>query len=92
MALIELNNVSKIYDGTAVPVTAVDNVTLKIEESEFTTIVGPSGSGKTTLLNLIGGLDQPTEGKIIVDGKDISTLKPDELINFRLQCCPNLDV
>ena len=84
MALIELNNVSKIYDGTAVPVTAVDNVTLKIEESEFTTIVGPSGSGKTTLLNLIGGLDQPTEGKIIVDGKDISTLKPDELINFRL--------
>ena len=84
MALIELNNVSKIYDGTAVPVTAVDNVTLKIEESEFTTIVGPSGSGKTTLLNLIGGLDQPTEGKIIVDGKDISTLKPDDLINFRL--------
>lgn len=84
MALIELNNVSKIYDGTAVPVTAVDNVTLKIEESEFTAIVGPSGSGKTTLLNLIGGLDQPTEGKIIVDGKDISTLKPDELINFRL--------
>ena len=84
MALIELNNVSKIYDGTAVPVTAVDNVTLKIEESEFTAIVGPSGSGKTTLLNLIGGLDQPTEGKIIVDGKDISTLKPDDLINFRL--------
>jgi len=84
MALIELNDVSKIYDGTAVPVTAVDKVTLNIEEGEFTAIVGPSGSGKTTLLNLIGGLDQPTEGKIIVDGKDISTLKPDELINFRL--------
>jgi len=84
MALIELNKVSKIYDGTAVPVKAVDEVNLKIEEGEFTAIVGPSGSGKTTLLNLIGGLDQPNEGKIIVDGTDISTFKPDELINFRL--------
>jgi putative ABC transport system ATP-binding protein len=84
MALIELNNVSKIYDGTAVPVKAVDEVDLKIEEGEFTAIVGPSGSGKTTLLNLIGGLDQPTSGKIVVDGTDISTLKPDTLINFRL--------
>jgi putative ABC transport system ATP-binding protein len=84
MALIELSNVSKIYDGTAVPVKAVDEVNLKIEEGEFTAIVGPSGSGKTTLLNLIGGLDQPTNGKITIDGTDISTFKPDELINFRL--------
>jgi len=84
MALIELNKVSKIYDGTAVPVKAVDEVNLKIEEGEFTAIVGPSGSGKTTLLNLIGGLDQPNNGIIIVDGTDISTFKPDELINFRL--------
>lgn len=84
MSLIELNNVSKIYDGTAVPVKAVNQVDLKIEKGEFTAIVGPSGSGKTTLLNLIGGLDQPTSGKIIVDGVDISTYKPDELINFRL--------
>jgi putative ABC transport system ATP-binding protein len=84
MALIELKNVSKIYDGTAVPVKAVDEVNLKIEEGEFTAIVGPSGSGKTTLLNLIGGLDQPTNGKITIDGTDISTFKPDELINFRL--------
>jgi len=84
MALIELNNVSKIYDGTSVPVKAVDKVNLKIEEGEFTAIVGPSGSGKTTLLNLIGGLDQPTDGKITIDGTDISTFKPDELINFRL--------
>jgi putative ABC transport system ATP-binding protein len=84
MALIELNNVSKIYDGTAVPVKAVDEVNLKIEKGEFTAIVGPSGSGKTTMLNLIGGLDQPTDGKITVDGTDISTFKPDELINFRL--------
>jgi putative ABC transport system ATP-binding protein len=84
MALIELKNVSKIYDGTAVPVKAVDEVNLKIEEGEFTAIVGPSGSGKTTLLNLIGGLDQPTNGKITIDGTDILTFKPDELINFRL--------
>jgi putative ABC transport system ATP-binding protein len=84
MALIELNQVSKIYDETIVPIKAVDNVELKIEKGEFTSIVGPSGSGKTTLLNLIGGLDQPTEGKIIVDGIDISTYKPDALINFRL--------
>jgi len=84
MTLIELNNVSKIYDGTAVPVKAVDEVHLNIEEGEFTAIVGPSGSGKTTLLNLIGGLDQPTAGKIFIDGTDISTFKPDELINFRL--------
>ena len=84
MALIELNKVSKIYDKTIVPIHAVDKVDLKIEKGEFTAIVGPSGSGKTTMLNLIGGLDQPTDGKIIVDGTDISTLKPDALINFRL--------
>lgn len=84
MALIELNQVSKIYDETIVPIYAVDNVDLKIEKGEFTAIVGPSGSGKTTMLNLIGGLDQPTDGKISVDGTDISTMKPDALINFRL--------
>lgn len=84
MSLIELNQVSKIYDETIIPIHAVDNVDLKIEKGEFTAIVGPSGSGKTTMLNLIGGLDQPTSGKIIVDGTDISTLKPDALINFRL--------
>lgn len=84
MSLIKLDEVIKIYDGTAVPVKAVDGVNLQIEEGEFTAIVGPSGSGKTTMLNLIGGLDQPTSGKIIVDGTDISTYKPDELINFRL--------
>jgi putative ABC transport system ATP-binding protein len=84
MSLIELNQVSKIYDETIVPIRAVDNVDLKIEKGEFTAIVGPSGSGKTTMLNLIGGLDQPTDGKIRVDGTDISTLKPDALINFRL--------
>ncbi len=84
MALIEIYDVKKIYKETAVPVEALRGVNLKIEKGEFTAIVGPSGSGKTTLLNMIGGLDMPTSGKIIVDQTDISTYKPDDLINFRL--------
>ena len=84
MSLIKLNSVSKIYDGSSVPVKALNEITLSIEAGEFTAIVGPSGSGKTTLLNMIGGLDVPTSGKIIVDDVDISTYKPDELVNFRL--------
>ncbi len=84
MALIELFDVKKTYKETSVPVEALKGVNLKIEKGEFTAIVGPSGSGKTTLLNMIGGLDMPTSGKIIVDETDISTYKPDELINFRL--------
>jgi len=84
MALIEVNKLTKIYDGTAVPVTALKEVNIKIEKGEFTAIVGPSGSGKTTLLNIIGGLDVPTSGNVIIDNVDISTYKPDELVNFRL--------
>jgi putative ABC transport system ATP-binding protein len=84
MALIELKKVSKIYDDNAVPVRAVNEVDLKIEPGEFTAIVGPSGSGKTTLLNVIGGLDNPTSGTIIIDGTDISTFKTDQMISFRL--------
>lgn len=84
MALIKLNSVTKIYDGSSIPVKALDEVSISIDAGEFTAIVGPSGSGKTTLLNMIGGLDVPTSGKIIVDDVDISTYKPDELVNFRL--------
>ena len=84
MPLIKLNKVTKVYDGTAVPVKALTEVDLSIESGEFTAIVGPSGSGKTTLLNMIGGLDVPTSGNIIVDSVDISTYKSDELVNFRL--------
>jgi len=84
MSLIKLNFVTKIYDGSAVPVKALNQVSLDIEAGEFASIVGPSGSGKTTLLNMIGGLDVPTSGNIIVDDVDISTYKPDELVNFRL--------
>ena len=84
MSLIKLNSVTKIYDGTAVPVKALNKVNLSVDEGEFTAIVGPSGSGKTTLLNMVGGLDVPTSGSVIVDEVDISTYKPDELVNFRL--------
>jgi putative ABC transport system ATP-binding protein len=84
MSLIKLNSVSKIYDGSSVPVKALNDISISIEAGEFTAVVGPSGSGKTTLLNMIGGLDVPTSGKIIVDDVDISTYKPDELVNFRL--------
>ena len=85
MALIEISNLTKIYNTTAVPVYAVQDVSLQIEKNEFTAIVGPSGSGKTTLLNLIGGLDDFTEGKIIIDGVDLSKIKAKQLVDFRLK-------
>ncbi len=84
MKVIDINNVQKIYDETEVAVKAVDGVTLSFEEAEFAAIVGPSGSGKTTLLNLIGGLDIPTAGNIIIAGTNLSSLKSSELIDFRL--------
>ncbi|MBS1750854.1 MAG: ABC transporter ATP-binding protein [Bacteroidetes bacterium] len=83
MIVIETKNVTKVYEGV-VPVTAVDGVSIQIEEGEFTAIVGPSGSGKTTLLNLIGGLDHPTTGEVWIGGKNISHLSKNELIDFRL--------
>jgi putative ABC transport system ATP-binding protein len=84
MPLIELKNLDKIYNTTSVPVHAIKNLDLEITKKEFTAIVGPSGSGKTTLLNLIGGLDQPSDGNVIVDGVDISTLKSGKMIEYRL--------
>ncbi|MDD3035023.1 MAG: ABC transporter ATP-binding protein [Bacteroidales bacterium] len=84
MSVIEIKNLVKIYDGSAVEVTAIDRVYLNIEAGEFTAIVGPSGSGKTTLLNMIGGLDSPTSGSITIDGVDITRLKSKQLTDFRL--------
>ena len=85
MAIIETKNLSRLYQDGDSTIHAVDKVSLQIEAGEFTAIVGPSGSGKTTLLNLIGGLDTPSEGEVIVDGKAIHQLKDNALINFRLQ-------
>ncbi|MDX2284855.1 MAG: ABC transporter ATP-binding protein [Bacteroidia bacterium] len=84
MAIIETRNLSKTYEGV-VPVTAVSQVSLSIEAGEFTAIVGPSGSGKTTLLNILGGLDRPSEGQVLIGGEDITALSEAELIRFRLQ-------
>ncbi len=82
--VIDSHNISKVYEETKIPVRAVSNVHVHIERGEFTALVGPSGSGKTTLLNLIGGLDRPTEGYIEVGGVNITNLKDNELIDFRL--------
>ena len=83
MSIIEANNITKIYNPDTIPVNALRGVNLTIEKGEFTAIVGPSGSGKTTLLNIIGGLDHPTSGSIMVDGVDISRLSDNQLIDFR---------
>ncbi len=85
MKVIEINNLTKIYNESEVKVKAVDKVSLSFEQGEFAAIVGPSGSGKTTLLNMIGGLDNPTEGKIIVNGENIGELSSSKLIDFRLR-------
>lgn len=82
--IIETHNLSKIYNPDSIPVLAVDEVGLQVEEGEFTALVGPSGSGKTTLLNLIGGLDYPTHGDVRIDGVDITKLSENKLIDFRL--------
>lgn len=82
-AVIEVSGLHKVYEG-AVPVKAVNGIDLTIAEGEFTALKGPSGCGKTTLLNLLGGLDQPTAGSILIDGTDITALSDNELIDFRL--------
>ena len=84
MALIEITNLDKIYNTSAVPVHAVRDVSCNIDKQEFMAVVGPSGSGKTTLLNIVGGLDNPTSGKVIIDGKDLSTLPQSKLVDYRL--------
>ncbi|NLV20168.1 MAG: ABC transporter ATP-binding protein [Bacteroidetes bacterium] len=85
MKVIEIKDVNKIYNSTEIKVHAVNGVSLDFDQGEFAAIVGPSGSGKTTLLNLLGGLDLPTSGKILIDGEDLSKLKSSQLIDFRLR-------
>jgi putative ABC transport system ATP-binding protein len=83
--VIKTTNLSKVYTETAVPVHALKNVNLEFKQGEFTAIVGPSGSGKTTFLNVIGGLDKPTNGHVVIDGVDIATMKESQLFDFRLR-------
>ncbi|MDA8934276.1 ABC transporter ATP-binding protein [Flavobacteriales bacterium] len=85
MEIIKTNQLTKIYSDNGMKVLAVNNVDISIKQGEFTAIVGPSGSGKTTLLNMIGGLDNITQGSVEISGTDISSLSENKLIDFRLQ-------
>ncbi len=85
MSIIEIKNLNKVYDAKSVPVHAVNGINLTIGSGEFTAIVGPSGSGKTTLLNIIGGLDEPTSGDVIIDGVKINELSGRQKTDFRMR-------
>ena len=83
MEILRTENLCKTYGSGENAVHAVDNVSLSVEKGEFVAIVGASGSGKSTLMHLIGGVDRPTGGKIIVDGQDIGAMNADKLAIFR---------
>lgn len=83
MEIVRTENLSKTYGSGENLVKAIDDVNLKIEKGEFIAIVGPSGSGKSTLLHLLGGVDNPSSGKIFIDGNDISKYSSKELALFR---------
>ena len=83
MASVQVKNVRKTYqrDSQAIPV--LDGITLEIPDGDFAALMGPSGSGKTTLLNLIGGIDRPTSGSVVVGGANLAALRPKELAKWR---------
>lgn len=83
MEVLRTENLRKIYQTPSGEVRALDGVSISIEEGEFVAIIGSSGSGKTTLLNMLGGLDDPTEGEVIVRGKRLGGMKGEELTVFR---------
>lgn len=85
MNIITISNLTKHYHDSEVEVAALGNVSLTFTKGEFTAIVGPSGSGKTTLLNMIGGLDQPDSGSILIGDTDITRLNSRQMIDFRLR-------
>lgn len=83
MSILVAEHLKKHYGKGETLVKALDDVSLQVERGEFLSIIGTSGSGKSTLLHMLGGLDNPTEGKVIIDDKDISNLRGDELCIFR---------
>ena len=83
MTILETKDLRKFYGSGDTQVKALDGVDLSVENGEFVAIVGTSGSGKSTLLHMLGGLDRPTSGAVLVDGKDIFSLKDEELTIFR---------
>ena len=83
MIILQTKNLKKYYGSGDTQVRALDGVDLQVENGEFVAIVGTSGSGKSTLLHMLGGLDRPTSGSVVVDGRDLATLKDEELTVFR---------
>ena len=83
MTILEAKDLKKIYGSGETEVRALDGVDLAVEDGEFVAIVGSSGSGKSTLLHMLGGLDRPTSGTVTVDGRELPTLKDEELTIFR---------
>ena len=83
MAILQTQNLKKVYGTGPTAVHALDCIDLSVEKGEFVAVVGTSGSGKSTLLHMLGGLDRPTSGKVFVDGKDIFSLKEEALTIFR---------
>ena len=82
MAILQTKDLKKYYGSGDTQVKALDGVNLSVEQGEFVAIVGTSGSGKSTLLHMLGGLDRPTSGSVMVDGKDIFSLKDEALTIF----------
>ena len=85
MSIVKLKKVSRVYQSGDHEQKALDNVDIRLDAGKFVVILGPSGAGKSTLLNLLGGLDNPTDGTIVVDGRDISTLSNNELAEYRAE-------
>ena len=81
---LAIDTVSKVYQGGSGQIRAVDNVSFDVQQGEFVALVGPSGSGKTTLLNILGGLEEPSRGHVIVDGENVVALSEDRLSELRL--------
>lgn len=83
MTILQTKDLKKYYGADQTQVKALDGIDLKVENGEFVAIIGTSGSGKSTLLHMLGGLDHPTSGNVIVDGKELSSMKDEELTIFR---------
>ncbi len=83
MEILKCDNVRKVYGSGSNQVTALDGIDLTVEKGEFVAVTGASGSGKSTLLHILGGVDQPTEGRVMVEGTDISTMNRTEAAIFR---------
>ncbi len=83
MPIVLTENLTKIYGAAETAVVALDHINMAVEAGEFVAVMGPSGCGKSTLLHLIGGLDRPTEGRIVVDGKDLAQLDDDAVTDLR---------